>query len=265
MFALAVTTGCSGCVLTSGIEQDVIQSLPSEKLVERDQLKIHSDFRIPRNHRLLDELVAQRSEIARRLGVAKSEQPIHVYVFENEFVYYSYLRQSHPGFPQRRAFFLKSDKLLNVFAYWGERVAEDLRHEVTHGYIHSVIPEIPLWIDEGIAEYFEVPMQRQGLNLSHVDLLWSLYERGNWKPNLRNLESKTHTAELSQIDYAESWLWVHFMLETDPKLVYVLRQYLKEVAENGESEALSIAMDQIDPNMNLRLVEHLELIQRESD
>ena len=62
-----------------------------------------------------------------------------------------------PGTPSRRAFFVESPTHLSVYAQWGDRVQEDLRHEVVHGYLHAVLRDIPLCLDEGIAEYFEVP------------------------------------------------------------------------------------------------------------
>ena len=57
------------------------------------------------------------------------------------------------GVSHRRAFFVETDTQLSVYAQWGDRVAEDLRHEVTHGYLHAVVPNVPLWIDEGLAEF----------------------------------------------------------------------------------------------------------------
>ena len=76
----------------------------------------------------------------------------------------SFFRDRYPDFPKRRAFFVETDTQLAVYAQWGDRVAEDLRHEVAHGYLHAIVPSIPLWLDEGLAEYFEVPRGQNGLN-----------------------------------------------------------------------------------------------------
>ena len=73
-----------------------------------------------------------------------------------------YLTRNFPSVPSRRAFFLETDTRLAVYAHWSDRVAEDLRHEVAHGYLHSVVPGLPLWLDEGLAEYFEVPRGQNG-------------------------------------------------------------------------------------------------------
>ena len=54
------------------------------------------------------------------------------------------LLQSFSAISQPRAFFVESDTRLNIYAYWGDRVAEDLRHEVTHGYLHAMVPHSAL-------------------------------------------------------------------------------------------------------------------------
>ena len=41
---------------------------------------------------------------------------------------------------------------------------------MAHGYLHSAFPSIPLWLDEGLAEYFETPRGDAGLNGRHVAL-----------------------------------------------------------------------------------------------
>ena len=62
-----------------------------------------------------------------------------------------------PDFAERRAVFLKSDTRLMVLAHWHDGLGEDLRHELIHGYLHAEFNWLPLWLDEGLAEYFELP------------------------------------------------------------------------------------------------------------
>ena len=66
---------------------------------------------------------------------------------------------------------METDARLAVYAQWGDRMAEDLRHEVTHGYLHSVVPDVPQWLDEGIAKFYEVPRGQRGLNCPLFDRL----------------------------------------------------------------------------------------------
>ena len=120
--------------------------LPDRFTVVRDQLVIHCDFQVPARHRLLDELSARREDLRRELAYASSDEPIHVYLFEDADRFHEFVREERPDFPNRRAFFVETDTRLEVYAHWGGYVGEDLRHEVTHAYLHSVLPSIPLWL-----------------------------------------------------------------------------------------------------------------------
>ena len=136
------------------------------------QLVFHSDFELPSDHRLVRELTAERDDICHTLGLPSSnEADRRVSVSRCRALRRNSWRGIFPSVPSRRAFFLETDTRLAVYAHWSDRVAEDLRHEVAHGYLHAVVPGLPLWLDEGLAEYFEVPRGQSGLNRPHVDLL----------------------------------------------------------------------------------------------
>ena len=233
------------------------RGLPSADVIERDQLMVYSDFKLPRRHRLLDELTALREDVSTTLNLTPSDEPISVYLFDNDDHYDAYMRKHHPGFPHRRAFFVKNDTTLSVYAYWGEKVGEDLRHEVTHGYLHSVVANMPLWLDEGLAEYFEVPRGRHGYNWKHIELLISKLDGQNWKPDLARLDTLIYPDQMTQLDYAESWLWVHFFLETESYRLEYLRGNLKELIAEGEAEPLSVTVNRFDKNPEEMLVGYL--------
>lgn len=213
--------------------------LPGKQTLVRDQLVVHSDFQLPSQHRLLRELAARRHDIAERLALPLSDEPIHVYIFQDAERFHSFMDLNYPLFARRRAFFIKTDTSLRVLAYWGDRIAEDLRHEVTHGYLHSVVPNLPLWLDEGLAEYFETPRGVHGLNEPHVYLLARQFRREAWEPDLQRLETLQQPEEMTQQDYAESWLWVHFLIEGRPELRAVLQQQLQRLRLSGEAAPLS--------------------------
>ncbi len=207
--------------------------LPDQNTVVREQLTFHSDFELPPHHRLLDELLQQRSDLNRRLGLPNSDEPIHVYLFENAERFKGFMKIYHPEFPDRRAFFLETDTKLSVYAQWGDRVAEDLRHEITHGYLHSIVPSVPLWLDEGLAKFYEAPRSDHGLNRPYVNLLAQRHEPRTLAPDLKRLERLDPGKDMSLEDYAESWAWVYFMLETRPEYADVLRAYIADLRRNG--------------------------------
>lgn len=233
LLVMIVVAGCATAI------HDRKAVLPGEDRIVRDQLIVHTDFRLPRRHRLLDELTDLKKSIAYRLDLPTSDEPINVYLFEDADSYYRYMAEHHPEFPSRRAFFLKSDTTLEVYAFWGERIAEDLRHEVSHGYLHAVIRNLPIWLDEGLAEYFEVPLGFHGRNQAHIDLLTKLHREGQWKPDLARLEEMRFAGELAQVDYAEAWLWVHYLLEGGSGLKSFVSNQLQQLRTTGEAKSLA--------------------------
>jgi hypothetical protein len=168
------------------------------------------------------------------------------------------MRSQFPDFPERRAFFVESDTTLTVYAHWGDRVAEDLRHELAHGYLHSVTPNVPLWMDEGIAEYYETPRGLQGLNEAHFEMLWDGYRNGSWQPNLSHLESISEVGEMTQREYAEAWLWVHFVLNTSPGHRAMLQSYLAELRRTATAPPFSQILAASDGEVETTLLQHLE-------
>ena len=122
-----------------------------------------------------------------------------------------FLKFYYPELPPRRAFFLAKGTQRVVYTYSSPRLEEDLRHEATHALLHGAFGDLPLWLDEGLAEYFETDLsapdaERPRLEPIAADL------RGRWSPNLERLESLTDIRQMTQRDYREAWGWVHLLL-----------------------------------------------------
>jgi hypothetical protein len=231
--------------------------LPERNTLVRDQLAIHSDFPLSAHHRLFEELTAQRADLCARLALPCSDEPIHVYLFESQERFEGFMKLHHPEFPERRAFFIETDTRLAVYAQWGDRMAEDLRHEVTHGYLHSVVPHIPLWLDEGIAEFYEVPRGQCGLNHTHLERLVVRMDREHWQPDMRRLDGFSSAHNMNQDDYGESWAWVHFLTESRPEYADALRGYLADLRRDGVTTPLSTRTASAIERPEAQLIDHL--------
>ena len=246
--------GCAGSLASR-------LTLPERNTLVRDQLVIRGDFALAAHHRLFEELLAQRTDLCGRLTLPRSDEPIQVYLFESSERFDRFMRLHHPEFPDRRAFFVETDTRLSVYAQWGDRMAEDLRHEVTHAYLHSVVPHVSLWLDEGIAEFYEIPRGGCGLNRTHLDRLLVRIEREHWQPDLRRLEELSSTDNMTQDDYAEAWAWVHFLMETQPERLEFLREYLVDMRRYGAPTPLSTRLGLLFPDPNAALIEHIHRLE----
>ncbi|OHB68695.1 MAG: hypothetical protein A2V70_10315 [Planctomycetes bacterium RBG_13_63_9] len=250
---LAVVVVGGGCHALPNVRA----TLPQKYTVAREQLVVHSDFPLATQHRLLEELTARRFDISRCLGLPVSNEPIHVYLFDSADAFREFIRLHYPDFPDRRAFFVETDTRLVVYAHWGDRVAVDLRHEVTHGYLHSAVPNLPLWLDEGLAEYFEVPRGHNGMNREHLDRLLIRLEQDRWQPDLRRVAQFDSTFDMSQDDYAEAWAWTHFLLHSGVPHRELLHQYLEELRRDGTGEPFRPRLGRMLPQPEGAVVEHV--------
>lgn len=214
-------------------------SAPAHTEIAAGQLVIHADFPLARRHRIVRELEQLRVDVSDRLSLPISDEPIHLYLFEHRERYEAYAAATFPGFPARRAFFVKTETSLSVYAHWQDRIAEDLRHETTHGYLHAVEGDIPLWLDEGIAEYFELPRSDGQVHLEHVDRLAGKLLEGTWQPDLQRLEASVDAGLLTQDHYAEAWCWVHWLLETSADRRALLEDYLTDLRRDPATPPLS--------------------------
>jgi hypothetical protein len=202
----------------------------------------------------------QRGDINRQLMLPVASEPIHIYLFDNAEHFQSFMRLHHPDFPTRRAFFLETKSRMEIYAQGGDRLAEDLRHEVTHGYLHSAVPNLPLWLDEGLAKYYESPRGRHGLNQPLVELFRNRPPSKRWDMNLTRLEKIQPDEEMTLEDYAEAWAWVHFLLEDRPEYREVLCRYVADLRRDGATSPLSIRLNAVAPQAENVMVEHLKKI-----
>jgi hypothetical protein len=222
---LAACFVLSGCALGRSERATAPVSIQAA----RGPISLHADFALDQQDRVLDDLTNLRRRVLNALDLPYSPQPIQVYLFGSAERYHAMLAERFPGFPVRRAFFVKQGGQFEIYAQWSDRTAEDLRHEATHAFLHASVGDLPLWLDEGLAEFFETPVEAAGWNAPHADFLRAQWRAGRWRPDLRRLESLPSSAELAQVDYAEAWAWTYLLLGADsprrPLLVSRLRAH----------------------------------------
>jgi hypothetical protein len=190
-----------------------------------------ADFEVDRKLPLFDDLARLRDQVYQELQLPPGSAVVQVYLFENEERYRRFMRARYPRLPSRRAFFVAEPRPLGggddllVYTFWGDRIQQDLRHELTHALLHGVIRDVPLWLDEGLAEYFELPPGQDGVNASHLRHLCAA-DAGGFLPGLARLEGLSEVDKMERPEYREAWAWVHLMLRSSPEAKKVLLGYL---------------------------------------
>lgn len=216
---------------------------------------VHADFSLKGFEPLMREMGRLQYDVSRTLELPISKEPIHLFLFSHKNSYQGYLGQYFPGVPFRRALFIKGRGPGMVFAYYNDEFAVDVRHESTHAVLHSALPKVPLWLDEGIAEYFEVDSaSRASKNPHMVPLMWSL-RLGSFR-RIETLEEIVRLDKMGRDEYRHAWGWVHFLLHESPETRRVLIAYLADVHEGRPTDTLSRRLRRVIPDLDQRYLAH---------
>ena len=124
--------------------------LPYE--VKSQNYTVKTDVSQERAQMILDQLEAMRPLYAKVCGeAAKQQAPVPVFMFKNrdEFNDYGHAGENALGY---------YSPIYRQFVFYEvpvdlEGTLHVLRHEGFHQYVHMVIPNIPRWVNEALAEY----------------------------------------------------------------------------------------------------------------
>lgn len=230
---LLALTGLSGLSGGAALGQ---AGWPAERVAGR--FRCHADFDLSSVEPLLGHLSSLERDVASVLRIPTGDEPIHLFLFHDFRAYRSYLRAHFPQAASRQAIFIKSRGPGMVFAYHSSALAVDVRHESTHAVLHSALPMVPLWLDEGLAEYFEPPPAERPAGPFHMrQVRWQ--SRWGRVRELRELERLARMEDMKAADYRDAWSWVHFMLHGPAEARDELQRFLGEIAQHSPPGELS--------------------------
>ncbi len=251
--ATMAVLGIAACL--SGASVDAANRWPDERTA--GPFICHADFSLQPHENLLLELTRLQDDLVRELGVPRSREIVHVYLFARPATYKRYLASYFPQAPVRKALFIKERGAGMMFAYGSADLEIDVRHEGTHALLHGALPMVPLWLDEGLAEYFEVPPHERTHDNPHLKSIQrSLWLKG--APRLEALEQLGRLEEMGTAEYRDAWAWVHFMLHGPPEAREELVGYLRNVAAYSPPGNLSDRLRRRLPNLEQRFVAHFQ-------
>ncbi|MBX3397256.1 MAG: hypothetical protein KF873_00830 [Gemmataceae bacterium] len=231
---------------------------PAKHWLRVGQSVFYADVPLDQHDPLFQELGELPEQIQTELQLPPGDTLVQVFLFETQEKYDAFLKARYPKFPNRRAYFVAEPRTgggddLLVFTWMSENLRTDLRHELTHATLHGVLKGVPLWLDEGLAGYFELPPQHHGVNVAHLEVL----RRGPFQPDLARLEKFGQVSQMEKPEYREAWAWVHLMLRGDAPARAALLDYVQQLRSTATPGPLlpKLRETMIDPNQ--ALADHL--------
>lgn len=238
-----------------GLAQETERDFSNTRSEWPEQLRVgqfyfHSMSEIGDVHSIAEELKRLRDWLEILTGQPSGNEPIHIAVLKNQADFEEYIHYYFPNAPRRRALFIKDRGPGMVFTFEHEDWLIDLRHECTHAILHQHHSKIPVWLDEGIAEYAErIDWAARSRPLYHTTGSQNSMRvhRGNAfprEPNEENelalievaklpqLEELEHNAHLTANEYLLARGWVTYLIEASESTRAVLQSYLLDIA-NG--------------------------------
>ena len=192
---------------------------------------VQANFPLTEIASILEEINQLQDDLHSYIGVPAPNEKIELCLFRNEETYTSFLREFFPRAPRdRRALYVKLDNKPGTLMVQKSKDFEvDLRHEMTHAIIHASISKVPIWLDEGLAKYFEVPSRDRIGNHPYMSQI-------RWSTKLGTVPSLDRLSKLETIDdmgakeYRDSWAWTHFLIHRSPETHQLLAAYLQMLA-----------------------------------
>ena len=247
-----------GCATLADRGQTLI---PTRYQLRTGPFVVYSNTPIPAESPAVACLHSLETDLSSRLGyrALAGQDPVEIYVLSDRNAYAHFLKFYYPELPPRRAFFLAQGERRVVYTYLSDRLEEDLRHEAAHALLRGCYGDLPLWLDEGLAEYFETRTDIVDIQDEHISKIPGDLKNG-WVPDLPRLESFTDIHQMSVRDYREAWAWVHLMLEDRQVGKNLLLDYL-EKNRTGQHPRLLSQMLAARGATSKTLLAHLQQVQ----
>ena len=224
-----------------------------------DDFSFHADFEAARDAALMGELRHLKRDISSLLGLEIKPEPIHIILFSRNDTYREYLKEHFPNLPDRRAMYIKRRGPGMVFAYNSRELDVDLRHESTHALLNASLQFLPLWLDEGIAEYFEVESAKRFDKSAHLKVVRLRVILGQ-VGDLQALEDLGDLADMNGGHYRDAWSWVHFLIHESDQSRAILTRYLEDIQSGILPGPLSRRVAVEMPDHKARYLRHFRAI-----
>ncbi len=228
----------------------------------------------------IDSETARQAALLLEEGLTEYRVNVHALKPEQKRLYKVYLFSGEAGFQRYVADSSLLEKkgaenaaglysgILKQLLIWNlpnrDEMMRTVRHEGFHQYLDRLLPDPPVWFNEGLATYYEA-MQRVGGDLKidrpRPDVLGDLKD----KP-LVPLAAFLHISPrkfyaTAPHSYAQAWLIVHMLRHGTPKHRDRYRTFLARLEKSSGAEAMQEVFDEASlPALDADLRAHYETL-----
>jgi len=197
-----------------------------------------------------DDLENFRETLARLFPrlVAKSPVPVMVYLFKDPIDFQPFRRRVQGAPIEDRGYFHAGAEgnYLTVADASGPGARRVIRHEYAHFFLHNNFARIPLWLDEGMADFlsgFRVSEQGVEIGVPILEHLAWLSTHAQAPPShifrFSQEALKSDAPGERAAFYAQSWALVHCLIHGQPASLGLLSDFVRRLGRGeGTDRAL---------------------------
>jgi tetratricopeptide (TPR) repeat protein len=183
----------------------------------------------------------QRDLYVDMFGQVDSDEPLRVFLFSGQAGYLAYAEDLLGDQPDGTAGLYSP--ILKQLLVWNlpnhDEMRATIRHEGFHQYFDQRLPGAPLWLNEGLAEYFEFVEMKRGRPLPGIPAQQHVLSLLDWQTKWLDVAQLTTMGHgefygSTANTQAQSWALVHWLLTTGPEHSDRFWKYL-EAIEGGDS------------------------------
>lgn len=209
----------------------------------------------------MDKVFSEYQRRFEKLKLITRDTPdrMNLYLFETQNSYEQFLASK--GIPAKNTggMFVVNPKVNGLFTFIKDRPVRQtlstLQHEGFHQFAFSYIgPNLPIWVNEGIAQFFEDGVligNRFHLDVANARRLIQVKDaiaNNRTLPfgNLINMSDKAWAQNvqtepgMAALQYDQSWSMVYFLINSNDKLLAAFNQYLIAVGKGVDSQSAFI-------------------------
>lgn len=211
------------------------------------QFRIHSVVPIAEFEKQLPSISRLSEDLRETLGIEITTASIDVVVLGDRAAMEEYAKRIVANPPSHRALYIRHRGPGLVLTFHSTEWLHDVRHECTHALLDASQLDLPLWQDEGLAEYFETGGNSPWYHRNHFNAIKSQVRFGQ-VADLERFELADWSIGLDAKGYRDAWSVIALILHGSVESRHAYQSYLRDVQSKRASGFLSHRLASVVPS-----------------